>query len=51
MTDTIPLSSPLPKLPTYIGRCCRDWIMAYTGKPGKCGLCGQIPEYVEHDQP
>jgi hypothetical protein len=51
MTDTIPLSSPLPKLPTYIGRCCREWIMPAMGKRGKCGLCGEMPAYEREDQP
>ena len=31
----------------YIGRCCREWVLhfAAAGK-GKCGLCGERPEYV-----
>ncbi len=38
-------------IPTYIGRCCREWILAFTpGKrPGRCGLCGERPTYLRPD--
>lgn len=36
-------------LPTYIGACCREWILALGHKPGRCGLCGERPEYLRPD--
>jgi len=41
----LPLVSP----PTYIGRCCREWVLA-VGARGRCGLCGEVPEYVRPDE-
>lgn len=37
-------------VPTYIGFCCREWTLAYMGR-GKCGLCGEVPAFIRHDQP
>lgn len=39
---------PLPRLHTYIGYCCREWILA-TGYAGRCGLCGERPTYLRED--
>jgi hypothetical protein len=39
---------PLPKVPTYIGRCCREWVLAI-GAKGRCGLCGEKPTYSRPD--
>ena len=35
-------------LPSYIGACCREWIMAYGYNRGTCGFCGEHPTYVRH---
>lgn len=40
---------PLPFVPTFIGVCCREWVLAL-GFRGRCGLCGEIPTYVRRDQ-
>lgn len=34
---------------TYIGRCCREWILAAGFKVGKCGLCGKRPTFERDD--
>jgi hypothetical protein len=41
----------LPKLPTYIGVCCREWVLAYGAAGGRCGLCGERPIYLREDTP
>ena len=35
-------------LPTYIGFCCREWILAISmwDKTGRCGYCGERPTYL-----
>lgn len=38
----------LPKIPTYIGRCCREWVLA-TFMTGRCGICGEVPTYLRPD--
>lgn len=40
---------PLPKLPTYIGYCCQEWVLAAGFQPGRCGLCGERPTYLRED--
>lgn len=40
---------PLHKVPTYIGKCCREWVLALAAR-GKCGLCGEVPVYVRPDE-
>jgi hypothetical protein len=35
-------------LNTYIGRCCREWVMLPLFK-GRCGLCGEMPRYERPD--
>jgi hypothetical protein len=35
--------------PTYIGYCCREWVLA-AGHKGRCGLCGEIPTYLRPDE-
>lgn len=37
------------KLPTYIGFCCREWILAILAPVGTCGYCGQRPTYLRPD--
>lgn len=38
------------RLPTYIGFCCREWILAAWHRDGgKCGLCGERPAYLRPD--
>ena len=34
--------------PTYIGYCCREWVLAW-GHKGRCGLCGEVPTYLRDD--
>lgn len=34
---------------TYIGACCREWILALGFPTGRCGICGEIPTYVRDD--
>ena len=38
----------LGTVPTYIGFCCREWVLA-VGQHGTCGLCGQIPTFLRPD--
>lgn len=33
---------------TFIGYCCREWVLAVGGK-GSCGLCGERPTYLRPD--
>lgn len=40
---------PNEMLPTYIAQCCREWIMPMTGRPGRCGICGERPTYLRDD--
>jgi hypothetical protein len=40
---------PLPKLITYIGYCCREWVLAAMVPVGRCGLCGERPEFLRKD--
>lgn len=40
---------PLERLPIYIGYCCREWPLAIGVKPGRCGLCGEVPTYLRAD--
>jgi hypothetical protein len=40
---------PLPKVPTYIGACCREWVLAL-GYRGRCGLCSEVPTYLRPDE-
>lgn len=40
--------TPLPTVPTYVGYCCREWILAL-GFKGRCGLCGEVPTYLRPD--
>lgn len=30
---------------TYVGVCCREWVLA-VGVSGSCGLCGGVPVFV-----
>lgn len=34
---------------TYIGFCCREWPMAFGYPVGRCGICGEAPEYKRDD--
>lgn len=41
---------PLPKLPTVIGLCCREWVLAVGSSTlAPCGYCGQKPTYLRPD--
>lgn len=40
---------PLPKIGTYIGYCCREWVLALGFQVGRCGLCGEKPTYLRDD--
>lgn len=40
---------PLPKTPTYIAFCCREWIAPIGHRSGRCGLCGERPTYLRPD--
>lgn len=37
-------------LPTYIGFCCREWILTIGHKVGTCGYCGEVPTYLRDDE-
>lgn len=39
----------LPHVPTYIGICCREWVLAENAALGSCGLCGQRPVFLRAD--
>lgn len=39
----------LPQMLTYVGRCCREWVLAYGRTPGKCGFCNERPTYLRED--
>lgn len=39
----------LEKIPTYIGKCCREWVLA-VGHKGRCGECGEVPTYLRPDE-
>lgn len=49
-TVLAPSIKPLPKRLTYIGRCCREWILALGYPVGRCGLCGERPTYLRKDE-
>jgi hypothetical protein len=34
---------------TYIGECCREWPMAAGFPRGRCGLCGESPQFKRED--
>jgi len=36
---------PLPQLPLWLGKCCREWPLAHSSR-GVCGQCGEKPEFV-----
>ena len=38
----------IEKVPTYIGFCCRELVLAI-GHKGRCGLCGEVPEFLRED--
>jgi hypothetical protein len=40
---------PLPKVPTYVAYCCREWIAPYGFRGTTCGLCGERPTYLRPD--
>lgn len=35
-------------LDTYIGKCCREWVMLRFMR-GRCGACGTEPKYLRED--
>ena len=38
------------KWTTYIGYCCREWVLAAMCPVGRCGICGEVPEYLRPDE-
>lgn len=46
---TEPVRHPLPKIGTYIGVCCREWVLAVGVPVSSCGLCGSRPVYERDD--
>lgn len=40
---------PVELPPTYIGYCCREWVLALGFRGGRCGLCGERPAYLRPD--
>jgi hypothetical protein len=40
---------PLPRVPTYIAYCCREWIAPILHKGTTCGICGEYPTYLRPD--
>lgn len=40
---------PFPKPQTYIGYCCREWVMPIGYPSGRCGLCGERPTFLRED--
>ena len=34
---------------TFIGECCREWVLAVGVPVGTCGLCGERPTYKRED--
>lgn len=47
---TIIQQTPLPKIPTYIARCCREWVAPIGFPGGRCGYCGERPTYLRPDE-
>lgn len=39
----------MTEMVTYIGECCREWILAGGFPVGSCGLCGERPTYKRED--
>lgn len=37
-------------VPTFIAYCCREWIAPYGYGPGRCGICGERPEFLREDE-
>lgn len=37
--------NPMQIPPTYIGICCREWVLA-VGMHGKCGICNTVPVFL-----
>lgn len=42
---------PMPKVPTYIAFCCREYIAPYGFYGLRCVHCGQFPTYLREDTP
>lgn len=40
---------PLPRTPTFIAFCCREWIAPIGHPAGRCGLCGERPTFLRSD--
>lgn len=41
---------PLPKLPTYIAFCCREYVAPIGFAGGRCVHCGERPSWLRPDQ-
>ena len=35
---------------TYIGECCREWLMAAGYPAGRCGRCHEVPTFKREDE-
>lgn len=40
----------MSKWPTYIGHCCREWILAVGVPLARCGLCNERPTFLRPDE-
>ena len=43
------LQTSIGEVETYIGKCCREWVMVKGFMGGTCGLCGERPAYLRED--
>lgn len=41
--------TPLPRIPTYIAICCREWVAPIGYRPGRCGICRTVPVFLRKD--
>lgn len=49
MSDATVYRKKLPEVHTYVGYCCREWVLAALHPVGSCGLCGERPSYLRED--
>lgn len=41
--------SVLEGMGTYIGKCCREWVLVMGVRVGPCGICNERPVYLRDD--
>ena len=41
--------SVLDGMKTYIGKCCREWVLVAGVQVGRCGICNTQPQYLRDD--